>query len=129
MRARILACLLDMALAAGATNIPALAVTVLAWRLLPAVRPALPWVWAAAAAAAVLGFLLRDSSGGRARRLLALEVLREDGAPPGPWRSIVRNLPLLVPLWNIREALPLLRDGEAVRPADRRLRLRVSRTL
>ena len=129
LRARILACLLDLAFAAAVADVPGLAATLLIWRFLPASRPLLPWLWAATAAAAMLIFLLRDRSGGRARRLLALEVRREDGGAPGAWRSVARNLPLIVPFWNLSEALPVFRDGEAVRPADRRLGLRVARTL
>jgi hypothetical protein len=129
LRARILALFLDLAFVAAAIDLPALLATVLIWRFFPAARPALPYLWAAAAAAAVIGFLLRDRSGGTARRLLALEVRREDGGKPGAWRSVARNLPLIVPFWNLSEALPVLRDGEAARPADRRLGLRVARTL
>jgi hypothetical protein len=129
LRARILACLLDLAFAAAAVDIPALLATVAIWRFLPAALPLLPWLWGATAVAGLLAFLLRDSSGGRARRLLALEVRREDGGRPGAWRSLARNLPLIVPFWNLSEAFPVFRDGEAVRPADRRLGLRIARTL
>src|SRR5262245_57579096 len=119
LRARILAFLLDLAFAAAAVNLPALIATALIWRFLPGARPYLSWLWAGTAGAALLLFLLRDRSGGRARRLLALEVRRKDGGVPGAWRSVARNLPLIVPFWNLSEALPVFRDGEAVRPADR----------
>lgn len=124
-RARILAFFLDWALCAGSADVVALALTWTIWKILPAWRSAVPYVWAGAGAAALLAFLLRDSSGGRARRWLALEAVDRDGRPPGPWGSIRRNLPLLIPIWNLVEVWPLVKRGEAVRPADRRRGIRV----
>jgi hypothetical protein len=127
-RARLLACLLDFLLCAGCADAVALAVTALLWWLLPGARAAIPWVWAAAAAGALAGFTTRDSRGGRARRWLGLEAVREDGTVPGTRASVRRNLPLLVPIWNVLEAWPVLKDGEATRPADRKTRIRIRRT-
>jgi hypothetical protein len=118
-RARGLALLLDLLLPAAIADLAALSLTAALWFLAPGRRGLAPWIWAAAAAAATLGFLLRDTRGGRARRWLALEVRDGRGAPPGAWGSIRRNLPLLLPIWNLAEAWPVLRDGGAARPADR----------
>ncbi|MGH9366142.1 MAG: hypothetical protein ACRD3M_00525, partial [Thermoanaerobaculia bacterium] len=78
------------------------------------------WVWRALAAGTLAAFLLRDARGGRARRFLGLEARNAGGGAPGPWASIRRNLPLLVPGWNLIEAWPLLRDGGARRRTDRK---------
>lgn len=102
--------------------------TALLWSAVPGGRTAIPFVWGAAGAAAVAAFLMRDARGGRARRWLGLEAVRPDGSPPGKSASLLRNLPLLVPGWNLIEAWPVLRDGEAVRRADRRTGVRIRRT-
>jgi hypothetical protein len=119
---------LDLLLCSVAADAAALLATAVIWFWIPVWRGALAWVWAAAAAGALAAFLLRDASGGRARRWLALEAVRPDGGPPGAGNSIRRNLPLLVPIWNIFEAWPVLRDGAAVRPADRRIGIRIVST-
>jgi hypothetical protein len=118
-RARILAFFLDWLVCAAAADLLGLVATWTIWRLLPGWRAAIPWVWAALAAGATAAFLLRDSAGGRARRWLALEAENPDGRPPGAWGSVRRNLPLLVPVWNLVDAWPVLRDGQAPRRCDR----------
>ena len=127
-RARLLAFLLDVAVCAAAADVLGLAATGLIWRYLPAALPAVPWIWGILAAGAIAAFLLRDAQGGRARRWLALEARLEDGRPPGPWRSILRNLPLLVPIWNIYDAWPILSDSQAPRRCDRRSGTRILRS-
>jgi RDD family len=127
-RRRILAFLLDLLLCSVAADAAALLATAVVWFWIPVWRGALAWVWAAAAAGALAAFLLRDASGGRSRRWLALEAVRPDGTPPGAMNSIRRNLPLLVPIWNLFEVWPVLRDGAAVRPADRRTGIRIVST-
>jgi RDD family len=127
-RLRILAFLLDLLLCTVAADAAALLATAAVWFWAPAWRGALAWIWAAAAAGALAAFLLRDTAGGRARRWLALEAVRPDGSPPGAINSIRRNLPLLVPIWNLFEAWPVLRDGSAARPADRRTGIRIVST-
>jgi hypothetical protein len=125
LRARILACLLDALMCVALADAGALALTGALWLWLPAVRWLTSWVWMAAGGAAIAGFLLRDVHGGRARRWLALEAIDRDGRPPGLAGSIRRNLPLVVPIWNIWDAWPLLSDGAAQRRADRRPGIRV----
>ena len=127
-RARILSLLLDVFVCAALADVAGLALTALIWRWAPAGRTAIPWVWAALAAAATGAFLLRDSRGGRARRWLALEIRQANGRPPGALGSLRRNLPLLVPLWNVYDAWPVLQDGEAPRRCDRGTGTRILRS-
>ncbi len=129
-RMRLLALFLDVLVCALVADAAGLALTFVLGRYLPPERaiPAIRILWAVCALAAVVAFLLRDAKGGRARRWVALEARRPDGSPPGAWGSIRRNLPLLVPLWNIYDAWPLRRDGEAPRRSDRRTGIRISRS-
>lgn len=124
---RLLAALLDLAIAAGCADAAALLVSAILWKFLPSARAAIPFVWGAAAAGALAAFLLRDASGGRARRWLGLEAVGPSGGPPGRRASIRRNLPLLIPGWNLREAWPVLRDGSAPRPSDLATGVRIRR--
>jgi hypothetical protein len=118
-RARILAFFLDLLLCASAADLAGLGVSWAVWRLFPGFRAALPLVWAGLGLAAMAAFLLRDAGGGRARRWLALEAVQGDGRPASRWASIRRNLPLLVPIWNIFDAWPVFKDGQAPRRCDR----------
>jgi hypothetical protein len=119
-RARVLAFWLDLLIPAAIADGVGLLTTAALWYLRPESRALAAWIWASLAAAALMAFLLRDSRGGRARRWLALEARDENGGQPGPWASIRRNLPLLIPGWNLLEAWPVLRDGRAARRSDRR---------
>ena len=110
---------------AGAADLVGLAASGAIWRLLPGLRTVIPWLWGTLAAGATAAFLLRDSRGGRARRWLAQAVLLADGSPPGAWRSVRRNVPLLVPIWNLIDAWPVLRDGGAPRRCDRAIGTRI----
>jgi hypothetical protein len=126
-RTRLLALFLDLLLCAGIADGVGLALTAIVWRAWPSARVAIPWIWGVLGAAATAAFLLRDARGGRARRWLALELRRADGRPPGAGRSVVRNLVLLLPVWNLLDAWPALQDGEAPRRCDRSLGLRIFR--
>ncbi|MGE5278263.1 MAG: hypothetical protein ACM3SU_14790 [Acidobacteriota bacterium] len=119
-RARAIALLLDLLIPAAVADAAGLLLTAAVWYLAPVSSPPATWIWLPAALAALSVFLLRDRRGGRARRWLALEVRDREGQAPGGWGSIRRNLPLLVPGWNLIEAWPVLRDGRAARPSDRR---------
>ncbi|MEP6800466.1 MAG: hypothetical protein ABJC07_00910 [Acidobacteriota bacterium] len=127
-RDRILAFFLDLLVCAGCADAAGLLLTALLWWAVPGGRAAIPAVWGAAAAAAIAAFLMRDARGGRARRWLGLEAAGPNGRVPGPAASFRRNLPLLIPGWNMVEAWPVLRDGDAVRRADRRTGVRIQRT-
>lgn len=126
-RARLLALLLDVLACAVPADLAGLLLTGFIWRFLPGLRGGIPAIWALAAAAATAGLLLRDARGGRARRWLDLEARRADGRAPGPLASVRRNLPLLVPIWNLYDAWPLLRGSGGERRTDRRTGIRIVR--
>ena len=127
LRLRLLSLFLDVLLCAGAADLIGLAATGGIWRYVPAARGLIPAVWAAAAAAATVAFLLRDASGGLSRRWFALEIRRADGALPGPAGSLRRNLPLLIPGWNLYDAWPALKDGGSSRRSDQAAGTRILR--
>ena len=126
-RARLLALFLDVLLCVVPADLVGLVLTGFLWRFVPRWRDAIPAIWIAAGAAATAAFLLRDAGGGRARRWLALEARRSDGRPPGPLGSIRRNLPLLLPFWNLWDAWPLLSRKDGERRTDRRSGIRILR--
>ena len=126
LRRRLLAVFLDLLVVAAAADAAGLLLTFVVWRYAPAARPAVPWLWGALAVGATAAFLLRDARGGRARRWLALEARGAGGRLPGAWGSLRRNLPLLVPFWNLWDAWPLTRDGESARRCDRGTGVRIS---
>lgn len=80
----------------------------------------LPAVFRIAQALALALFLLRDAPAGGSpgKRLLGLRVIRVDGRPSGPRESVLRNLPVLAPVWNLYElrAISVRPDGR--RPGD-----------
>ncbi len=78
------------------------------------------WVFRLAQAAFVAGFLARDRTGASpGKSLLGIRVVARDGALPGFRRSLRRNLPLLIPGWNLVEAFRVLRFPRQARPGDR----------
>lgn len=117
-RARVLALFLDVLVCAAPADLAGLILTGIVWRFFPALRPRIPALWVALAAVGLVAFLLRDARGGRARRWLGIEVRRADGLEPGGWGSIRRNLVLLIPVWNLWDAWPVLRNGDAPRRSD-----------
>jgi hypothetical protein len=121
----MLAFCLDALVCAIAADALGFAATGLIWVLWPAGRQWLPIVWWPAGAAGLVAFLLRDASGGRARRWLGLRIENGSGRPPGKAGSIRRNLPLLIPFWNLIEAWPVLKSGGAQRPSDRKPGFRI----
>ena len=124
-RARILAFCLDALLCALAGDAAGLLASAAVWFWFPEIRAGIPVIWALCGAGALAAFLLRDCSGGLARRWLGLRVEDDAGRAPGRAGSIRRNLPLIVPLWNVVEAWPVLKKGDAQRRADRRSGRRV----
>ena len=63
-------------------------------------------VWGVAVAVLFVGLLLRDGYRGRSigKQMLGLRLVTPHGEGCGYGRSIVRNLPLIVPVWNLVEA-------------------------
>ena len=110
--ARILAFFLDVLLCASAADLAGLGVTWAVWRLFPAFRAALPLVWAALGLAAT-GRFPAEGQGRRPGPPLACPRGRRRRRPPASgWDSIRRNLPLLVPIWNVFDAWPVFLDGQ-----------------
>jgi uncharacterized RDD family membrane protein YckC len=105
---RIAAFLVDTFTAAILLILPASAVSyAMTWAGIPR---AIQLVWWAALAILMLLILLRDGFRGRSlgKHLLGLRLLTPRGKPCGLFRSTVRNLPLLIPGWNILELLLVL---------------------
>ena len=127
-RARLLALFLDVLVCAVPADLAGLLLTGFIWHFLPALRGGIAAIWVLAGASATAAFLLRDARGGRARRWLDLAARRRDGRAPGPLASVRRNLPLLVPIWNLYDAWPMLRKGDGERRTDRRTGIRIVRT-
>jgi uncharacterized RDD family membrane protein YckC len=123
-RQRALALALDAAIVSAAVDlaaVPALAAAFFFFPEVPLVT--LGWV--------IFGFTLllwlcRDARGGLSRKWLGLEIVDRDGRNPGVFRSVVRNLPLLVPGWNLWEAWRVARGGDRPRSLDPALGLRLS---
>ena len=67
-------------------------------------------VWWAALAVLMVAMLLRDGFRGRSigKHLLGLRLLTPRGEGCGYGRSVVRNLPLVIPGWNVLEVLLVL---------------------
>src|SRR5713226_2814217 len=67
-------------------------------------------VWYVALGILMTGMLIRDGYHGRSpgKRLLGLRLLTPRGEGCGYGRSIVRNLPLLIPPWNLVEVVLVL---------------------
>lgn len=76
-------------------------------------------VWWVALAILVVSILIRDGFRGRSvgKQLLGLKLLTRKGGTCGYLRSVVRNVPLVIPLWNLIEVAFVL-AGKA-RTGDR----------
>jgi len=93
------------------------AVTIAVVLILPAsiVSYALAWiggsvkgiqiVWWVALSILIVSILVRDGIRGRSvgKQLLGLRLTTRQGGRCGYFRSVIRNLPLVVPLWNLIE--------------------------
>lgn len=95
--------------------VDALSISVLLILPASAVSYALAWiggsvkaiqiVWWVVLGILVLVMLVRDGIRGRSfgKQLLGLRLITPRGEGCGWFRSLVRNLPLIVPLWNVAE--------------------------
>ena len=83
-------------------------------------------VWMAALALLFVGLLVRDGYRGRSigKQMLGLRLLTPNGEGCGWGRSVARNLPLIIPGWNLLEA-GLVLAGRA-RTGDRIARTSVT---
>src|SRR6202171_5631807 len=68
-------------------------------------------VWAVALGILMAGMIVRDGFRGRSlgKQLLGLRLLTPRGEGCGWGRSVVRNLPLVVPGWNLLEVVQIRR--------------------
>ncbi len=74
----------------------------------------------AAQVLSALLFLFRDATGASpGKKLFGLRLVRQGGAPAGPGASFARNLPLLVPGWNLVEIASVVRRRNGRRPGDK----------
>ena len=77
-------------------------------------------VWLFALAILMSGILLRDGYHGRSfgKHLLGLRLITPKGEGCGYGRSVIRNLPLVVPGWNLVEVILVLsrnvRSGDQI---------------
>ena len=64
-------------------------------------------VWFVALGILVIGILVRDGYRGRSigKQVLGLRLLTPRGEGCGYFRSILRNIPLIVPVWNLVEVV------------------------
>lgn len=78
-------------------------------------------IWHVATFLLIAGILLRDGYHGRSpgKRLMGLRVDTPDGKACSWGRSIMRNLPLVIPGWNLIEALLVLVAHDSRRTGDR----------
>lgn len=67
-------------------------------------------VWWAALAVLMLAMLVRDGYRGRSigKQLLGLRLITPNGEGCGWFRSLARNIPLLIPGWNLVELILVL---------------------
>ncbi len=79
------------------------------------------WIWWGALLLFLLFLLFRDAVGGRSmgKRFMAVEIRTRSGAPVGWLRSAARNLPLVVPGWNLVEVFMTFFAREGRRSGDR----------
>jgi uncharacterized RDD family membrane protein YckC len=100
---RIAAFLID-AVSAAVILIPpaALASYAVLWLGL-SMRP-ISWIWWAALLLFLLFILFRDARGrSMGKRVMAVRIDTAAGRPVGWLKSALRNLPLVVPVWNLLE--------------------------
>jgi uncharacterized RDD family membrane protein YckC len=71
---------------------------------------AIQLVWVVALLILMLGMLFRDGYRGRSlgKQLLGLRIRTPNGDGCGYGRSVVRNVPLLIPPWNLVEVVMVL---------------------
>lgn len=123
---RVAAFLIDALSAAVVLILPASAASYLLLWLGGSMRP-VSWIWWAALLLFMLIILFRDGFGGRSmgKRIMAVAILAPEGRRMTPLRSAARNLPLIVPLWNLVEVAMVLFATDGRRTGDRMARTTV----
>lgn len=88
--------------------------------LLGGSQTAIAIIWWSSLGVFLAGILLRDAWRGRSpgKQLLGLRIQTSTGRC-GVWRSLARNLPLIVPLWNLLEVYLVLFGRGSRRTGDR----------
>jgi uncharacterized RDD family membrane protein YckC len=122
---RVAAFLVDALTICIALILPASAISyALAW--IGGSLKAISLVWFVTLGILIIALVLRDGHRGRSigKHLLGLRLTTRDGGACGYWRSILRNLPLVIPGWNLIE-LVLVIAGRT-RSGDRIARTNVS---
>jgi uncharacterized RDD family membrane protein YckC len=78
-------------------------------------------IWWAALLIFMVFLLVRDGFGGRSpgKRSMAVAIRTPEGRPMTVLRSAARNLPLVVPLWNLVEAAMVFFTADGRRTGDR----------
>ena len=110
----------DLLLLAGAPLLVATLVIVVILLASPDPPMALSRGYYGAQALFVLLFLFRDTGGASpGKRLFGLSLRGEDGRPVTAAASLVRNIPMLVPGWNLVELLAVVRRRDGRRQGDR----------
>ena len=102
---RVAAFLVDAVTMAVILILPATIISyTLAW--VGGAMQAIAIVWVTALALLMIGLLFRDGYRGRSigKQMLGLRLLTPRGEGCGYGRSVVRNLPLIIPVWNLLEA-------------------------
>ncbi|HSN69651.1 MAG TPA: RDD family protein [Thermoanaerobaculia bacterium] len=78
------------------------------------------WIWWAALFVFLLFILFRDARGrSMGKRVMAVEIRSPTGTRLGWFRSAARNLPLVVPGWNLVEVVMIFAAAGGRRSGDR----------
>jgi uncharacterized RDD family membrane protein YckC len=79
------------------------------------------WIWWGALLIFLLFLLLRDGFRGRSmgKRVMAVDLQTRTGERVGILRSVVRNLPLVIPIWNLVEVVMIFFARQGRRTGDR----------
>ena len=110
----------DLLLLAGAPLLLSAGVIVLVLLATPDPPIALANGFYAAQALFGILFLFRDTGGASpGKRLFGLTLRREEGRRVTAAASLIRNLPMLVPGWNLLELLAVMRHPDGRRQGDR----------
>ncbi len=85
-------------------------------------------VWFGVVAVLLVGIVLRDGLGGRSvgKKFFGLKIRTGSGKRCGYLRSIVRNVPLVVPGWNLLELYMVFFASDSRRTGDRMAGTRVT---